>query len=71
MEQSQSSCRAVTGNVKAVGGGGFWRLEMRPERGRAGGEREGAAVCLGPPRGAAAPAHPHIWEGRGAVGRRP
>ena len=27
--QSQSSCRAVTGDVKAVGGGGFWRLEMR------------------------------------------
>ena len=27
--QSQSSCRVVTGDVKAVGGGGFWRLEMR------------------------------------------
>ena len=27
--QSQSGCRAVTGDVKAVGGGGFWRLEMR------------------------------------------
>ena len=27
--QSQSGCRAVTGDVKAVGGDGFWRLEMR------------------------------------------
>ena len=27
--QSQSGGRAVTGDVKAVGGGGFWRLEMR------------------------------------------
>ena len=28
--QSQSGCRAVTGDVKAVGGGGgYWRLEMR------------------------------------------
>ena len=27
--QSQSGCRAVTGDAKAVGGGGFWRLEMR------------------------------------------
>ena len=27
--QSRSGCRAVTGDVKAVGGGGFWRLEMR------------------------------------------
>ena len=27
--QSQSGCRAVTGDVKAVGDGGFWRLELR------------------------------------------
>ena len=27
--QSQSGCRAVTGDVNAVGGGGFWRLGMR------------------------------------------
>ena len=27
--QSQSGCRAVTGDVKAVGGGCYWRLEMR------------------------------------------
>ena len=27
--QFQSGCRAVTGHVKAVGGGGYWRLEMR------------------------------------------
>ena len=27
--QSQSGCRAVTGDLKAVGGGGYWRLEMR------------------------------------------
>ena len=27
--QFQSGCRAVTEDVQAVGGGGFWRLEMR------------------------------------------
>ena len=27
--QSQSGCTAVTGDVKAGGGGGYWRLEMR------------------------------------------
>ena len=27
--QSRSGCRAVTGGVKAVGGGGYWRLGMR------------------------------------------
>ena len=27
--QSHSGCRAVAGDVKAVGGGGFWRLGMR------------------------------------------
>ena len=29
MGQSQSGCRAVTGDVQAGWGGGFWRLEMR------------------------------------------
>ena len=27
--QFQSGCRAAAGDVKVVGGGGYWRLEMR------------------------------------------